>query len=85
MSLAFTPAIIFLSVCFLKLARHEVIIMTYLKGMFVFDLMSIIPFGIIVQYSDAEGLDNLTVMRLIRLLRLIKLLRMLRGSRLFER
>ena len=62
-----------------KIAKH------YLKGWFIIDLLSVIPFSLIGQLSGSNTLNQLMILRLIRLLRLIKLARVIRASRLFKR
>lgn len=62
-----------------KIARH------YLKGWFIIDLLSVIPFSLIGDLSGSSTLNQLMILRLIRLLRLIKLARVIRASRLFKR
>merc|ERR1711871_952807 len=64
------------------------IMRNYLRGWFFVDLVSVIPFDLIViAVSDnpASSANKLRATRLVRLLRLLKLLRVLRASRLWRR
>jgi potassium voltage-gated channel Eag-related subfamily H protein 7 len=56
----------------------------YLRGWFLIDFTSCIPFDLISMAADAEVM-NLKLMRLLRLLRIAKLLRLLRASRIIKR
>eukprot|EP00937_MAST-01D_sp_MAST-1D-sp2_P004715 g4715.t1 len=73
---------------------HRQIVMHYLKGWFFIDLLSIIPFDLLVYAGQGElgamargdaKQNNLRAMRLVRLLRLLKLLRILRATRVWKR
>jgi len=64
----------------------------YLKGWFVLDLISVIPFDVIgffFEDSDADGksssVGNARILRNVRLLRLLKLLRIVRANRILTR
>ncbi|KAK3283702.1 hypothetical protein CYMTET_8615 [Cymbomonas tetramitiformis] len=57
----------------------------YVKGWFIIDVVSIIPFDIINLTSSSGSVQNLKVLRAVRLMRLAGLLRVLRGMRLFKR
>ena len=72
--------------------NHNMIANRYLKGWFVVDVLSCIPYSIIsMAVEDAIGGDaadavgQLKVLRVIRLLRLAKLLRVVRASRMLKR
>lgn len=66
--------------------ENKRIALRYLKGWFVIDLVSILPYDYADEiFGDASNLQDLKPLRLIRLLRLIKLARVLRASRLFKR
>ena len=62
-----------------KIAFH------YLKGWFIVDFLSVIPFDFIADTSGSDTVENLKILRLVRLLRLIKLARVIRASRLVKR
>ena len=65
-----------------RIARH------YLRGWFIIDLLSIIPFDMIAMAVSGDNNDKmheLKIVRIIRLLRLLKLLRVLRASRVWAR
>jgi potassium voltage-gated channel Eag-related subfamily H protein 7 len=59
--------------------------MRYLRGWFVLDLVSILPFEAVGALLKDAALQRLKVIRIIRLLRLLKLARVLRATRLVER
>merc|ERR1712151_1316502 len=57
----------------------------YLRGWFMLDLISIIPFEAVGAVMQDAALQRLKVVRIIRLLRLLKLARVLRATRLVDR
>ena len=61
------------------IARH------YLRGWFLVDFLSVIPYEEALLAVGQRGFNGLTAIRLIRLLRLLKLLRVIRVSRVFAR
>ena len=72
----------------------KLIVCHYLKGWFVLDIISILPFDLASlkdpnEDPDAESsssdLSVLKLVRIIRLLRLIKLVRLVRGARILKR
>jgi len=69
--------------------NHRKIALRYLKGWFIIDLVSILPFDILVVSglidTNAVNPSMLRMIRMIRLMRLLKLARILRASRLFSR
>ena len=64
--------------------EHRRIARRYLRGWFLIDLVSIIPFDL-VALSMGDDSGKLKGTRIVRLLRLLKLLRMLRASRVWVR
>mmetsp|Transcript_28338 Transcript_28338/g.92542 ORF Transcript_28338/g.92542 Transcript_28338/m.92542 type:complete len:888 (-) Transcript_28338:70-2733(-) len=64
--------------------RRHVISKHYLRGWFMIDLISLLPYDIL-NLTGAGEFSNLRVLRIIRLMRLAKLLRILRAGRLFQR
>jgi hypothetical protein len=56
----------------------------YLKGMFLVDLVAIIPYDLLAD-SNTDFVNKLSLLRVLRLLRLIKLLRIIRASRVANR
>ena len=77
----------------LWVVSHDRIAIRYVKGWFLIDVVSTIPFDMFVALppsatggeSVADTLQDLKVLRVIRLFRLIKLARVLLASRLFKR
>jgi len=73
------------------LRSKKEIAVAYLKGWFLIDFLSILPYDhitdIVNLFSDEspEGLDKLKILRLLRVLRLIKLVRILKASKLVVR
>ena len=58
----------------------------YFKGMFVIDLMSIMPFAIIELFAGSGGsLGSLKVFRVLKLFRLLKMLRIFRGLKIVKK
>lgn len=64
---------------------HKRIINKYLKGWFIIDLVSILPFDTVALALDSPELSNLKILRVIRLLRLIKLARIFKSSKVLKR
>eukprot|EP00746_Dinoflagellata_sp_MGD_P147893 gnl/MRDRNA2_/MRDRNA2_80207_c0_seq1.p1 gnl/MRDRNA2_/MRDRNA2_80207_c0~~gnl/MRDRNA2_/MRDRNA2_80207_c0_seq1.p1 ORF type:complete len:678 (+),score=98.11 gnl/MRDRNA2_/MRDRNA2_80207_c0_seq1:194-2035(+) len=63
----------------------QLIVNNYLRGWFIVDFLSIIPFDLLGLVLHASDLSTLRLLRIIRLLRLLKLIRLLKGMRLFQR
>ena len=63
--------------------RHVVLAKKYLKGWFMLDVVTIIPFDVLVYASVLTGPVKGT--KLLRIMRLIKLLKVLKGSAIIER
>ena len=66
---------------------HKIIAKTYLKGWFILDVVSVLPFDILTIASPGlipPGPASKSF-KLIRILRLIKLMRVLRASRIIQR
>ena len=61
--------------------RHRDIVKHYLRGWFVIDLVSLLPYGLLGRALESSQLEQLQGIRVIRLLRLMKLTRMARLSR----
>lgn len=61
------------------------IVLRYLKGWWIIDLVSILPYEMMGLLFDNDALSSLSILRVVRLLRLIKLVRVFRASRLFKR
>ena len=58
----------------------------YLRGWFVVDFISILPFWIVdIINNGSSNLGFLKIVRIVRLMRLLKLARMVRASRIFKR
>jgi hypothetical protein len=57
----------------------------YLRGWFVLDLVSILPFDIVSFALKDGALGKMKVLRVVRLMRLLKLVRIVRASRIFQR
>eukprot|EP00746_Dinoflagellata_sp_MGD_P010751 gnl/MRDRNA2_/MRDRNA2_122325_c0_seq1.p1 gnl/MRDRNA2_/MRDRNA2_122325_c0~~gnl/MRDRNA2_/MRDRNA2_122325_c0_seq1.p1 ORF type:complete len:775 (-),score=115.46 gnl/MRDRNA2_/MRDRNA2_122325_c0_seq1:69-2393(-) len=81
---------------FLKIQVHELkgtiwikdrrkIAERYLKGWFVIDLFSILPFDVMGMVMNDPAMNKLKAVRIIRLLRLLKLVRVFRASRIMKR
>ena len=69
--------------------NHSKILKRYASGWLPLDVVSVLPFDLLVA-ADVFGGDNfnpsvLRTIRLIRLLRLLKLFRILKASRIFSR
>jgi len=62
-----------------KIRRH------YIRGWFLIDLVSVIPFDLLDMYADLDAASFLKILRIIRVLRLLKLLRVIKASRLYQR
>jgi hypothetical protein len=52
---------------------------------FLIDVVSVFPFGMVVEATSGGGGAQLKMLRIVRCLRLLKLLRILRASRMFAR
>jgi potassium voltage-gated channel Eag-related subfamily H protein 7 len=63
----------------------DTILGNYLKGWFLIDLISILPFDSAGLLMNNDELAKFKAARIIRLLRLLKLLRLLRSMRIFAR
>eukprot|EP00944_MAST-04C_sp_MAST-4C-sp1_P004801 g4801.t1 len=63
------------------------IALTYLKGMFIIDFISSIPYDLIMMFMNTanDGLAHLRFFRLLRLIRLLKLARIVKGVRILKR
>lgn len=59
--------------------------MRYLKGWFIIDFVSVLPFDVIGMAADSDDASQLKVLRVIRVARLLKLLRIIRVNRVFRR
>eukprot|EP00966_Prymnesium_polylepis_P073898 1715106-Prymnesium_polylepis.1 len=63
-----------------KIAMH------YLHGFFVLDVVSLVPFDIIVMVTvDSEDGGGGSGLRVLRMLRVVKLARIMRASRILDR
>eukprot|EP00232_Nephroselmis_pyriformis_P003512 CAMPEP_0182906042 /NCGR_PEP_ID=MMETSP0034_2-20130328/33430_1 /TAXON_ID=156128 /ORGANISM="Nephroselmis pyriformis, Strain CCMP717" /LENGTH=656 /DNA_ID=CAMNT_0025041611 /DNA_START=421 /DNA_END=2388 /DNA_ORIENTATION=+ len=63
----------------------QMICLKYLKGWFIVDIISVLPYDVVGIISGHEETGNIKLLRIIRLLRLVKLLRVLRAGRMFQR
>jgi hypothetical protein len=61
------------------------IVYHYMRGWFVIDLVSILPFDSVGLILQSEVMTKFKAARIIRLLRLLKLLRLLRSARIINR
>jgi hypothetical protein len=59
-----------------KVRRH------YLRGWFILDGLSLLPFGLIGELASSAKMKDMAGMRLLRMLRLVKLARLMRGFRI---
>lgn len=66
-------------------SSHRRIVIHYLKGWFLIDLLSILPFDIVSLVANLDALSKFKAVKVIRLLRLLKLMRVLKASRVFRR
>ena len=57
----------------------------YFKGMFIIDLLSIMPFDLIEVIGDGGSLGSLKVFRVLKLFRLLKMLRIFRGLKIVKK
>eukprot|EP00746_Dinoflagellata_sp_MGD_P138980 gnl/MRDRNA2_/MRDRNA2_72521_c0_seq1.p1 gnl/MRDRNA2_/MRDRNA2_72521_c0~~gnl/MRDRNA2_/MRDRNA2_72521_c0_seq1.p1 ORF type:complete len:802 (+),score=97.17 gnl/MRDRNA2_/MRDRNA2_72521_c0_seq1:217-2622(+) len=64
---------------------QKLIARRYLRGWFVIDLMSILPFDSVGLVLQNPAVQKLKLIRIVRLLRLLKILRVLRASRIMKR
>ena len=67
------------------IVQRKAIVVHYLTGWFVIDVISTVPFDLAMSIGWMRGSDLLRVARTIRLVRLVKLLRILRASRILAR
>lgn len=66
--------------------NHRNIIVHYLKGWFIVDLVSVIPFDMVNLLLTPDGeVGRLKTIKVIRTLRLLKLTKILKSSRIFHR
>merc|ERR1740121_2367722 len=65
--------------------RHAQIVKHYLKGWFVLDFCSIVPWDLIGMLVGSQEMSRFREVKVIRLLRLLKLIRVLKASRVFRR
>jgi len=65
--------------------NHRKVILKYVKGWFLIDIISILPFDLLGLLMNSDATSQLKVLRIIRLFRLAKLLRVLRAGRMFQR
>eukprot|EP00930_Biecheleria_cincta_P056661 TRINITY_DN42732_c0_g1_i1.p1 TRINITY_DN42732_c0_g1~~TRINITY_DN42732_c0_g1_i1.p1 ORF type:complete len:523 (-),score=74.59 TRINITY_DN42732_c0_g1_i1:30-1598(-) len=66
--------------------RHTRIVMHYLKGMFVIELLTVIPFDLVHMMIPSESpVAQLKAVKFIRTLRLLKLIRIMKASRVWNR
>mmetsp|Transcript_22010 Transcript_22010/g.39445 ORF Transcript_22010/g.39445 Transcript_22010/m.39445 type:complete len:654 (-) Transcript_22010:75-2036(-) len=65
--------------------RHSMIIKHYLKGWFIIDFVSILPFDLLGLVSHNDTLERAKLLKIIRQFRLFKLLRAVKASRFFGR
>lgn len=63
----------------------SIIAKRYLRGWFLIDIVSIIPFDVISAVSGEDSLQQFQAFRTVRLFRLFKLLRVFRASRIIQR
>lgn len=64
--------------------RRRDVAVNYLRGFFIIDFISILPYDDISTATGGGG-GNLKILRVVRIFRLAKLLRILRSSRIFAR
>lgn len=64
---------------------HKELAKGYLRGWFVIDFVSILPFDLVGFLSGSAEISKMKTIRLLRLARLLKLLRILRASRIISR
>jgi voltage-gated potassium channel Kch len=69
----------------LLLFHHPTIIRSYLRGWFVLDVVSILPFDLVSIIFNNGAVSKLKILRVLRLLKLMKLLRIFRAARIFQR
>ena len=67
------------------ITERKRVVNRYLRGFFLIDLVSILPFKELSALSGSGGGDNFKLLRILRIVRLAKLLRILRSSRIFQR
>ena len=64
---------------------HAKIAARYLRGWFLIDLLSVLPFDVFGVTMNNASVSQLRMLRFIRLARLVKLMRVLRVGRIFKR
>jgi hypothetical protein len=69
----------------LVIENHREIALRYLKGMFVFDLLSVFPFSLIFSTHKINAHKSIKLVRLFRIYRLLKLLRLSRLTKTYAR
>jgi len=62
---------------------HSTIVLHYLKGWFLLDLVSILPYDLVSSNDGPQS--NFKLLRIVRVLRLLKLVRVVKASRLIAR
>ncbi|OQR95095.1 voltage-gated ion channel superfamily [Achlya hypogyna] len=67
------------------IAQPALIVRHYLKGWFVVDLVSVVPFDLINFFVGSATVQKLRLMRVLRLLRLMKIIRVIQGTDMFTR
>ena len=65
-------------------ADHGRIARNYLRGWFLIDLISVLPFDSVAVALGDDGWKKITIVRVVRLCRLAKLARILRAGRLLN-
>jgi len=66
------------------IVERKKIVKHYLSGMFLIDLISILPFGHIGLFLKDPDIEKLKIFRAVRLLRLVKLLRIMKSGKLIK-
>ena len=59
--------------------------LTYFKGMFIIDLLSVMPFDIVAATTTNDEMGDLKMLRVLKLFRLLKMLRIFRGLKIVKR
>jgi potassium voltage-gated channel Eag-related subfamily H protein 7 len=67
------------------LKNRRAIARKYIRGWFLIDLISILPFDSVGCFFDNDTVATLRILRVLRLIRMLKLLRLLRASRILAR
>jgi len=68
-----------------NITKHSELMCLYLRGWFLVDFVSVLPFGMVGLATGSSSVHKLKVFRVIRLLRMLKLLRVVRASRILAR